>query len=60
VHNQQKVVPSNAMQKKMQNLHRRLDFVEYGFFTIMIHNWEKNPTSGDVVTNTQLSCIVDI
>jgi len=42
VHNQQKVVPSNVMQKKVWNLHRRPDFVEYGFLTIMIHNWNKN------------------
>jgi hypothetical protein len=34
-------MPSNAMQKNVQNLHQRPDFVEYGFFTTMIHNWKK-------------------
>jgi hypothetical protein len=38
VQDQQKAVPSNVMQKKMQNLHQRPDFVEYGFLATMIHN----------------------
>jgi hypothetical protein len=52
VHNQQKAVPSNVMQKNVQNLHQRPDFAEYGFFTTVIHNWKKNLASGDVVIST--------